>query len=99
MGYWNYRIFEKEDRFGDKYYQLHEVHYHNGPKNEKNDLYPKFYSAEPRAHYGETPDELKDALEKSLEAFKKPIINEKELETYFKTKSEKGLTAFYPSIE
>jgi len=70
---WNYRIVKK--RYNSKeppYYEIHEVHY-----NENGEICA--ITEDAIAPYGETIDEMEQALQYMMDACKKPILVESEI--------------------
>jgi hypothetical protein len=60
---WNYRIVLKDD-----FYEIHEVYYDKYGNKQS-------VSVDPISPSGETKEELKEGLEKMLEAFDLPILD------------------------
>jgi hypothetical protein len=65
MGHWNYRVTIKDGCYG-----IHEAYYEDGKPHSitQNEMSP----------HGDTLDELKDDLQKFLEALDKPILHYKD---------------------
>lgn len=64
---WNYRII-KTTIGGEDSYGIHEVYYDENGK-------PKMYSEDPIPAHGETLTELREDMDRLLQAFEKPIIS------------------------
>lgn len=65
--YWNYRVVEK-----DGYYGMHEAFY------DEKDKKPHSITQNEMSPHGDTLNELKDDLQKFLEALEKPILHYKD---------------------
>lgn len=71
---WNYRVIRKPYDYKDlvfEEYNVHEVFYDDNGNIES-------WTTEPISPYGDTLEELKNTLEKMLEALEKPILQEDE---------------------
>ena len=66
--HWNHRIMKRTDIYGCPYYTIHEVYY--GKDNQ-----PDTWTEQPVYPVGNTIEELRDDLERMLEAFAKPPVD------------------------
>ena len=69
---WNHRIVQKEDHYGDTYYEIHEVYY-----NKAGGIVGM--TENPVAPFGESLKFLRKNICQFLDAWDHPVIVEKEL--------------------
>jgi hypothetical protein len=74
MSYWNYRVIRKHYPDSDEVsYQIHEVYYADKGSIEH-------WTEDPVQPFGETPEELREDIRFFLQAFRRPILELKEVE-------------------
>jgi methionyl-tRNA formyltransferase len=70
MSGWNHRVIRREDpKTGETYYQIHEVYYDDDGKING-------WTKLPISPYAESTDELRQELQRFMEALNKPILRE-----------------------
>lgn len=69
---WNYRVLQKEES-SHPYYQIIEVYYDGDGK-------PFGWSQKPHTPIGNTPDDLKGEMELMMQAFGRPVLEEKTID-------------------
>ena len=70
--YWNHRVVEKRDYFGELYYEIHEVYY-----NEDGTI--NGMTVHPISPYGDSLDSLKTVLGWMLRCVDKPVLVDDEI--------------------
>ncbi len=78
---WNYRIVKTSGG-----YEIFEVYYKTSKKGK---CKIEATSMDEISPYGESPEELKEDLKMMLEAFDRPILNQKKLDKMFKKREKK----------
>lgn len=83
MGHWNYRVirhhYPEAVPEEQTLYEIHEVYYNEEPESPFLGKHLRAYG--PAKLYGVSEKELKDTWAMILEAFKAPILDEKEFES------------------
>lgn len=74
MSYWNHRVIRKHDSDSDTVsYQIHEVYYADDGSIEQ-------WTEDPVQPFGETAEELREEIRFFLQAFRRPILEWKEVD-------------------
>jgi hypothetical protein len=74
MGFWNYRVIRETYHSSADWYTIREVHYPDGADPAQATVKGLAYSSHPRQPGGDTLADLKDELERMLEALRRPVL-------------------------